>query len=114
MLTTQWQSPAMNPVKSFIHLIDQGFSTQVMLRDGSLIRGFCPYDLIARGNPQAGIVVVRGTVCTDPNSPEDRVIPLGDICGVSSEKPTRACAADAGFLQRNPLPRGWTSLHAMS
>ncbi|SMF96517.1 hypothetical protein SAMN02949497_3917 [Methylomagnum ishizawai] len=102
----------MNHVNSLIRLIDQGLSTQVMLNDGSMLPRFRPHDLIARGSPQTGVVVVRGTVCPDDGAPEDRVIPLCDICGVFSERPRQAHPADPAFLGRNPVPRGWTTLRA--
>ena len=102
----------MNQVNSLIRLIDQGVSTQVMLNDGSMIAKFRPHDLIARGGPQAGVVVVRGTVCPEAEAPEDRVIPLCDICGVFSEQPRQAHPADPAFQSRNPVPRGWTTLRA--
>lgn len=100
----------MNPVNSLIRLIDQGCSTQVVLTDGSMIPGFHPHDLIARGNPQTGVMVVRGTVHSGAEGPEDRVIPLCDISGVFSERPKAQHPADPGFLLRNPVPRGWTTL----
>jgi hypothetical protein len=102
----------MNNVNSLIRLIDKGLSTQVMLNDGSMISRFYPHDVIARGGKQAGVVVVRGMVCIDRQPPQDRVIPLCDIGGVFSEQSQQAFAADPGFFQRNPVPRGWTTIHA--
>lgn len=100
----------MNHVSSLIRLIDKGVSAQVMLNDGSMILRFRPYDIIARGSMQAEVVVVRGIVCIDPQSPQDRVVPLCDLGGVFSEP--AVCAADPEFFRRNPVPRGWTRIHA--
>ncbi|QXP82697.1 hypothetical protein [Methylococcus sp. Mc7] len=97
----------MNHIDTLIRLIDQGFSTQVMLKDGSMILGFRPHDIIARGSVSAGVVVARGLV-----GGEDRVVPLCDVGGVFSEHPREALTADAGFFLRNPVPRGWTRIHA--
>ncbi|MDF9393648.1 MULTISPECIES: hypothetical protein [Methylococcus] len=96
----------MNHIDTLIRLIHQGLSTQVMLKDGSMVRGFRPHDIIARGGAAAAVVVVRGRV-----GEEDRVIPLCDVVGIFSEAPRRVLPADAGFFQRNPVPRGWTRLH---
>jgi hypothetical protein len=96
----------MSHIDTLIRLIDQGLSTQVMLKDGSMILGFRPHDIIARGRVSAG-VVARGVV-----GGEDRVVPLCDVGGVFSERPRQAFTADAGFFQRNPVPRGWTRVHA--
>jgi hypothetical protein len=93
-------------------LIDQGLSTQVMLNDGSMILRFLPHDVIARGSVQTGVVVVRGMDCDEPQVPRDLVIPLCDIAGVFSERPRQVYAADPDFRRRNPLPRGWTMVHA--
>jgi len=90
-----------------IRLIDKGVSTQVMLNDGSMILHFCPYDIIARGS-----VVVRGIVCIDPHSLQDRVIPLCDFGGVFGER--SVFAPDPEFFRRNPVPRGWTRSHVLA
>ncbi|MDD2770585.1 MAG: hypothetical protein PHT19_17860 [Methylococcus sp.] len=102
----------MNHVSSLIRLIDKGVSTQVMLNDGSMILRFCPYDIIARGSVQAGVVVVRGVVCTDPQAPQDRVIPLCDVGGVFGER--TVFTADPEFFRRNPVPKGWTRIHVLA
>lgn len=107
---TTWN--AMNHINSLIRLIDKGLSTQLMLNDGSMIRRFWPHDIIARGSVQTGIVVVRGMVCDESGSSQDRVVPLCDIGGVFSEQPRQSFAADPDFIRRNPLPRGWTAIHA--
>lgn len=104
----------MNHIKSLIRLIDQGISTQVMFNDGSMVRRFWPHDIIARGSMEAGVIVVRGLVCIDPQPPQDRVIPLRDIGGVFGETPRHAFAADPEFFRRNPVPRGWTTIHALA
>jgi hypothetical protein len=103
----------MKNIHSLIRLIDDGLSTQVMLNDGSMIFRFRPHDIIARGNPEAGVVVVRGIVCVDGESPTDRVIPLCDIGGVFGERPRQTFEADPEFFERNPVPRGWTRVHAL-
>ncbi|WP_133718769.1 hypothetical protein [Methylocaldum gracile] len=103
----------MNNVTSLIRLINNGLSTQVMLNDGGMIFGFWPHDIIARGNVEAGVVVVRGMVCVDCQPPQDRVIPLCDIGGVFSERPRQTFMADPAFFQRNPVPRGWTTIHTL-
>ncbi|AAU93211.1 MULTISPECIES: hypothetical protein [Methylococcus] len=99
----------MNHIDTLIRLINQGFSAQVMLKDGSMIRGFRPHDIIARGGVSAGVVVARGLV-----GGEDRIVPLCDVSGVFSERPRRVLTTDAGFFQRNPVPRGWTRLHPLA
>lgn len=102
----------MNKANSLIRLISKGLSIQVMFHDGSMISRFCPHDIIARGGEQAGVAVVRGMICADGQAPEDRVIPLRDIGAVFSEQPRQVFAVDPGFFQRNPVPRGWTTIHA--
>lgn len=102
----------MNQLASLIRLIDQGLSTQVLFKDGSMVLPFWPHDLITRGNGGAGVVVVRGLVGAGSQGPIDQVIPLCDIAGVFSQKPRQAFAPDPGFFQRNPVPRGWKTIHA--
>ena len=103
----------MNKVTSLIRLIDNRFSTQVMLNDGGMIFRFWPHDIIARGNVEAGVIVVRGMACGDGREPRDRVIPLCDVSGVFSERPRQTFAADPEFFKRNPVPRGWRTIHAL-
>ncbi|QSA98975.1 hypothetical protein JWZ97_01590 [Methylococcus sp. EFPC2] len=104
----------MNPINSLIRLIDGALSTQVMFRDGTMVTRFRPHDIIARGSVEAGVVVVRGVVVADAQAAEDRVIPLCDISGVFSERPQQTFAADPEFLRRNPVPRGWTTIHTLA
>lgn len=100
----------MNHVKSLIRLIDRGDVIQVMLHDGSMIRGFWPHDIIARGNT---VVVVRGLAWTAAQSFEERVIPLCDIGGVFGDRPADAARPDAS-VSRRPVPRGWTTIHRLA
>lgn len=104
----------MNYVKSLTRLIDQGVSTQVMLRDGSMIQSFWPQDIIARGDAAAGVIVVRGLVGDSSETLEDRVIPLCDIGGVFAENMPAAIRPEAGALRRKPIPRGWKSIHHLA
>jgi hypothetical protein len=104
----------MNYVKALIRLIDQGVSTQVMLRDGSVIRGYWPHDIIARGNLAAGVIVVRGVVSEGSETFEERVIPLCDIGGVFAENLPSATRPEAGAMRPKPVPRGWTSVHHLA
>lgn len=104
----------MNYVETLMRLIDQKVPTQVMLRDGSVIRGFWPHDIIARGDVAAGVIVVRGQVVASPEALEDRVIPLCDIGGVFAEKAPVTTRPEAAALSGKPLPRGWTRLSHLS
>ncbi|CAL1238899.1 hypothetical protein [Candidatus Methylocalor cossyra] len=101
----------MNPIHSLLRAIEQSCAVHLLLKDGSLVRGFRPHDLIVRGPVERGILVVRGMV--DPGggqSPKDRSLPLGDIGGVFSAGPRHRFTPDPSFLLRNPVPRGWTAL----
>lgn len=104
----------MDWAQTLIRLIDQGLTARVMLPDGSLIGGFSPHDLIARGPREAGILVLRGVIGGTDDPPEDRVIPLCDIRGAFSDRPLRPAQADPEFLRRNPVPRGWTVIRSLT
>lgn len=104
----------MNYVNTLTNLIQKRLSTQLMFANGSMLLRFQPHDIIARGNSQSEVVVVRGIVCLDGQEPHDRVIPIRDIGGAASEKPPQLFTVDPDFYRRNPVHKGWVVIFSVA